>query len=65
MSKPPGPKEAALRAQREARVAANKRLIDTELISAKPKRSAATQKRIKDDIEAAAKRKPKKGRQTP
>lgn len=52
-----GPKEAALRAQREARVEANKRLIDTELksVSAKPKRSAETHKKIKADIEAAAK----------
>ena len=30
MSDKMGPKEAALRAQREARVAANKRLIDTK-----------------------------------
>ena len=58
-----GPKEAALRAQREARVAANKRLIEKS-ISAKPKRSAETHKRIKADIEAAAKGK-SKGRQTP
>ena len=51
-----GPKEAALRAKREERVEANKRLID---VSAKPKRSAETHKKIKADIEAAAKRKSK------
>jgi len=61
MSKPPGPKEAALRAQREERVR-REHQIDTDLISAQPKRSATTQKRIKADIEAAAKRKSKKGR---